>query len=101
MNLLEKSEETYSSYHLAVIRLNNKEPLHHKSLFEKMRENNIGVQLHYQPIHLNPYYRNLGFKNGDFPNAELYGQNAFSIPLFPSLSEEEQNFVVSVLQDFY
>ena len=48
-----------------------------------MRENNIGVQLHYQPIHLNPYYRNLGFKNGDFPNAELYGQNAFSIPLFP------------------
>ncbi len=101
VKLLEKPSDTYSSFHLAVIRLNNTDPEHHKIIFEKMRQNNIGVQLHYQPIHLNPYYRNLGFKYGDFPNAEFYAQNAFSIPVFPSLSKEEQNFVVSVLEDCY
>ena len=54
-----------------MIRLKNVSPSHHKYVFESLRANNIGVQLHYIPVHLQPYYRSLGFSDGDFPEAEF------------------------------
>jgi dTDP-4-amino-4,6-dideoxygalactose transaminase len=64
-----------------------------------MRAAGIGVQLHYSPVHLQPYYRRLGFAEGDFPQAEAYARNAFSLPLYPGLHEHEQERVVKALAE--
>ena len=64
-----------------------------------MRKKNIGVQLHYSPIHLQPYYRKLGFKEGDFPNSEKYSKSAMSLPVFEGLEDEQQKYVVKTLLD--
>ena len=64
-----------------------------------MRENNIGIQLHYIPIHLQPFYRNMGFKLGDFPNSEFYAQNSFSIPLYNDLKKRHQIRVINTLKE--
>ena len=65
---------------------------------EGLRNLGIGVQLHYSPVHLQPYYQRLGFKKGDFPEAEAYGSNAISLPLYPGLQESEQKRVVRSLE---
>lgn len=57
-----------------------------------------GVNLHYIPVHLQPYYRDLGFLEGDFPQAERYYAEAISLPLFPLLSDEQQGYVVEQLR---
>jgi dTDP-4-amino-4,6-dideoxygalactose transaminase len=57
------------------------------------------VQLHYSPVHLQPYYRRLGFGEGDFPYAETYAHNALSLPLYPGLQELEQEWVVQTLRN--
>ena len=62
-----------------------------------MRSQNIGVQLHYNPIHLNPFYKSLGFKEGQFINAEFYCHNNFSIPLFTELTHKEAERVKDCL----
>lgn len=81
-----------SSYHLYIITLDNAAV--HKQCFELLRQAKIGVNLHYIPIHLQPYYQALGFKQGDFPNAERYYEKAISLPLYPDLLDEEQAHVV-------
>jgi dTDP-4-amino-4,6-dideoxygalactose transaminase len=63
-----------------------------------MREAQIGVNVHYIPIHLQPYYARLGFKAGDFPAAEQYYRGAISLPLFPALTEVQQRKVVDTLR---
>ena len=70
---------------------------HHRFVFEGLRDAGIGVQLHYSPVHLQPYYRSLGFTEGDFPQSEAYGTNAISLPLYPGLLEPEQQRVVTTL----
>ena len=62
-----------------------------------MRSAGIGVNVHYIPIHLQPYYRKLGFAPGDFPAAERYYASAISLPLFPDLSDAQQDRVVAAL----
>ena len=90
--------ENRSAFHLYVIRLRtNKVRKSHKDVFNYLRDNGIGVNLHYIPIHLQPYYRELGFKPGQYTEAELYSKEAISLPLFPELTEQEQDKVVSVL----
>lgn len=86
-----------SSFHLYVIRLQDDLVPHHRAIFEELRDNNIGVNLHYTPVHLQPYYRDLGFLLGDFPNSEDYYRRAISIPLYPGLTEVEQDHIVEVL----
>ena len=66
-----------SALHLCVIQLLDLGDEMHEKLFMYLRDNNIGVQIHYSPIHLQPYYKKLGFKEGDFPNSELYEKNAY------------------------
>lgn len=97
IDFLEIPEGILSSVHLAVIRLFNQSAIYHRNVFSKLRKAGIGVQVHYSPVHLQPYYRGLGFKEGDFPEAERYGCNAISLPLFPGLSRKGQERVVSVL----
>lgn len=90
--------DSYSGLHLYVIRLQlDKINKTHKEVFEALREAGLGVNLHYIPVHTQPYYQNMGFKQGDFPEAEKYYQEAISLPLFPELSQQEQDFVVDAL----
>ena len=89
---------TYSGLHLYVIRLNlNEIRKTHKEVFDALREQGIGVNLHYIPVHLQPYYQKMGFKHGDFPNAENYYSNAISLPMYHGMSYEQQDEVVSKL----
>jgi len=63
-----------------------------------MRDAGIGVNVHYIPIHTQPYYTRLGFKRGDFPASERYYARAISLPLFPAMNAEQQSFVVNTLR---
>jgi len=98
VQLLEVPEDVLSSVHLAVIRLQQVSAQEHRQVFEGMRATGIGVQLHYSPVHLQPYYRALGFAEGQFPEAEAYSSSAISLPLFPGLSEEQQQQVVAAIR---
>lgn len=84
-----------SALHLYVVLVDSKS---HMSIFKALREKNIGVNLHYIPIHTHPYYRTLGFKWGDFPNAENYYKRAISLPIFPSMSKDEQEFTIQTVK---
>lgn len=87
-----------SSFHLYVVRLPAADPKRHKSVFESLRASGIGVNLHYIPVHLQPYYQRLGFSSGDFPASEDYYHRAISIPLYPDLTEQQQEHVVKSLE---
>lgn len=90
---------TYSGLHLYVIRLNlNELKKTHKEVFEALRENGIGVNLHYIPVHMHPYYQKMGFKVGDYPNAESYYKEAISIPMFHSMTVNQQDVVIEKLK---
>jgi len=88
-----------SSWHLYIIRLMPEAPIDHLSLFKSLREAGIGVNLHYIPVHLQPYYRSLGFQSGDFPVSETYYREAISLPLYAGLTIEDQDYVIRVLND--
>lgn len=87
-----------SSWHLYAIELGDAVTASRAEVFAGMRAAEIGVNVHYIPIHLQPYYRRLGFKRGDFPAAEAYYDRAISIPLFPAMTDEQQDRVVSTLR---
>lgn len=97
LQLLEFPQDVSSSLHLAVIRLDNTSPSHHRQVFDGLRAAGIGVQLHYTPVHLQPYYRRLGFQEGDFPEAEAYATNAISLPLYPGLQDHDLQRVADTL----
>ena len=67
-------------------------------IFNELRENGLGVNLHYIPIYKQPYYQNLGYKVSDYPNTENYYNRAISIPLFYSMTNKQQDEVVQVLK---
>jgi UDP-4-amino-4,6-dideoxy-N-acetyl-beta-L-altrosamine transaminase len=91
--------EAESAWHLYVVRLQTERiGKSHREVFEALREAGIGVNLHYIPVHLQPYYRALGFAPGDFPEAERYYGQALTLPLYPAMSEAEQDTVVRQLQ---
>jgi len=97
LRLLDIPRDVRSALHLAVIRLDDPSPAHHRRVFEGLRAAGIGVQLHYIPVHLQPYYRRLGFQEGDFPQAEAYACNAISLPLYPGLEDADQQQVAQIL----
>jgi UDP-4-amino-4,6-dideoxy-N-acetyl-beta-L-altrosamine transaminase len=90
--------DSYSGYHLYVVRL-RLEAIHrsHRQVFDALRGAGIGVNLHYIPVHLQPYYRALGFAPGQFPASEAYYADAITLPLYPALTEAEQAQVVDAL----
>ncbi|KGE79131.1 UDP-4-amino-4,6-dideoxy-N-acetyl-beta-L-altrosamine transaminase [Halomonas salina] len=91
--------DSYSGRHLYVIRLDLEAIwTSHCQVFEALRERGIGVNLHYIPVHTQPYYRALGFTPGDFPEAERYYAEAISLPLYPTMTEAQQDEVVKALR---
>ena len=90
--------DTYSAFHLYVIRLKlDRTGKSHRQVFEELRALGILVNLHYIPVHTQPYYAGIGFRPGDFPEAELYYGEAISLPMYSSLSEPDQDRVVAAL----
>ncbi len=89
-------EDTSSARHLYIVRVSSQSRL---ALFEALINKGIGVNLHYMPVHLQTYYRNLGFKEGSFPEAEKYGRDAISLPLFPSMLDRQQAKVISSIKE--
>ena len=88
-----------SSYHLYVVRVDfNQCKLTKMELFVKMKERHIGIQLHYIPINKQPYYRALGYGKEDTPQMDQYYAEAFSLPMYPGLTENEQNYVIITLK---
>ena len=90
-----RNPKNKSALHLYVIQV---DPLRHKNIFSKLRERNIFVNLHYIPVHTQPYYQKLGFAKGDFPNSENYYQKAISLPIFPTLTTDEQSYVIQAVK---
>lgn len=89
----------YSGLHLYVIRLQlDRLAMGHRQVFEALREQGIGVNLHYIPVHTQPYYQGMGFRPGDFPQAEQYYREAISLPMYQGLSDAQQDQVVAALQ---
>jgi UDP-4-amino-4,6-dideoxy-N-acetyl-beta-L-altrosamine transaminase len=90
--------DSYSGLHLYVIRL-HLEALRssHRQVFESLREQGIGVNLHYIPVHTQPYYQRMGFQAGDFPEAERYYREAISLPMFQTMTEQQQDEVIAAL----
>ncbi|WP_018477410.1 UDP-4-amino-4,6-dideoxy-N-acetyl-beta-L-altrosamine transaminase [Pontibacter roseus] len=86
---------TGHAYHLYVVQVADR-----KGLYDYLREHNIFAQVHYIPAHTMPYYRNLGYKKGDFPEAEHYYDRCLSLPMYPTLTEEEQQFVIEKVKEF-
>jgi UDP-4-amino-4,6-dideoxy-N-acetyl-beta-L-altrosamine transaminase len=89
----------HSTFHLYVVRLRpDQSACTHRELFESLRNQGFGVNLHYMPVYLQPYYRNMGFEPGLCPEGERYAQEAISLPLFQSMAEEDLARVVEVIR---
>lgn len=92
--------DSYSAYHLYVIRLQlDQIAVSHQQVFESLRAKDIMVNLHYIPVHTQPYYQSMGFEQGDYPEAEQYYREAISIPMHPTLTQQEQDFVVACIKE--
>jgi UDP-4-amino-4,6-dideoxy-N-acetyl-beta-L-altrosamine transaminase len=96
ITLPNKFENLQHAYHLFIIQTDNR-----KELYDFLKSKNIFTQVHYIPVHLMPYYKNLGWKKGDFPFAEKYYEKCLSLPMFPSLLEKEQEYVIEQIKNFF
>jgi len=85
----------FHAYHLYVIQVENR-----KGLYDYLRENGIYSQVHYIPVHLQPYYKQFGWNKGDMPVAEDYYEHCLSLPMFPSMTSDEQDVVVKRVKEF-
>ena len=91
----EVQNDFFHAYHLYVIQVDNR-----LGLYNYLRENNILSQVHYIPVHLMPYYKEFGWKVGDFPVAERFYKHCLSLPMYPDLNEEELNYVIEKIITF-
>lgn len=100
LQLPEVSSGNRSAYHLYVVRLQlQRISKTHRQVFEELRQRGIGVNLHYMPVYLQPYYRKLGFQSGLCPEAENYAGEAITLPLYPGLTKEDQALVVQTIKE--
>jgi len=94
-----QNADSYSGMHLYVIHLHlDVIRKNRREVFEFMRQKGIGVNLHYIPVYRQPYYEKMGFRQGYCPQAEIYYLQSISLPIYPGLSEAQQNQVVDVLK---
>jgi len=90
---------TYSSYHLYPIRINETDSGKMQlQVYDELWQNGIAANLHYIPVHRQPYYEGLGFKPGDFPEAEQFHREVISLPMFPALKYEQQESIIKALE---
>lgn len=93
-------EGYYNAYHLYVIRLSRSAKFSRKELYNKLKQKGIYTQVHYIPVHTMPYYQdNLGYKWGDYPIAEDHYSRVLSLPLYPSMTDEEVEYVINVVKE--
>ena len=93
-------KEDLSAWHIFVIRLKLSElKLSRLEIYNSLRNKGIGVNVHYIPVHLHPFYKNLGFNKGDFPNSENYYDGAITIPMFTKLKKKEIKYVIQALKE--
>jgi UDP-4-amino-4,6-dideoxy-N-acetyl-beta-L-altrosamine transaminase len=97
LQLPQVAPENRSAFHLYVVRLRGDSEARHREVYARLRAAGIGVNLHYLPVHLQPYYRDLGFRPGQFPVAEAYARSAITLPLYPAMDEAQQDAVVAAL----
>ena len=96
----EQSENTLSSFHLYIVRIDLKKLKNKKNkIFNLLRKKGIGVNVHYIPIHYHPFYQNLKFKKGYLPETEKYYEEALSLPIYPDLSFKDQKYIVNSLEE--
>jgi len=87
--------ENYSSFHLYIVRIKSNGNQSYSDLYKNFHKNGILINLHYLPIHLHPYYQKLGFRENSFVEAEQYAKEAITLPLYPSLTDIEHDFIIS------
>lgn len=92
-----RAPQSYSALHLYPIRVLPESSQNRKQVFDYLRKNGIGVNVHYIPVHTQPYYQQMGFRVGDFPNAEQYYREIISLPLYFDLTTQQQNQIAQVL----
>ncbi len=99
LKMLRIPKDVFSALHLAVLRF--KDFNLQNTLYENLKKSLIGTQVHYMPVHLQPFYKkNFGFKEGDFPESEFYSKTCLSLPLFPGLTFEDQERVINTIKKF-
>ena len=86
----------FHAYHLYIIQVQKR-----KELYDYLKKHNIFTQVHYIPVHLQPYYKKLGWKKNDFPKAEAYYEHCLSLPMFPTLTDNEQEYVIEKIKEFF
>ncbi|KAF0135283.1 MAG: UDP-4-keto-6-deoxy-N-acetylglucosamine 4-aminotransferase [Candidatus Saganbacteria bacterium] len=94
INIFEETQEVLSSYHLYVVSVENR-----RKVFDFMRSFGVLVNVHYLPVYLQPYYQSLGYERGLCPNAEKYYRKCLSIPMYPKMTDEQQDYVIAKLRD--
>jgi len=99
-SLLEEKEYSKACFHLCPLLIDFKKiSISKKELFSKLQKNGLNLQVHYIPVHTQPYYKNLGFKEGDFPNAEEYYKKALSLPLYVDLNYSDVKQIVKIIKE--
>ena len=101
INFLKTYSKVESSVHLGIVSLIDKSPDFHLHVYKEFHKRNIYVQIHYQPIHLNPYYLNIGFKKGLYPNSEIYATSSFSIPIYTKLENSDFEYVIETFYSIF
>jgi len=100
LQLPKVSDESRSAFHIYVVRVDLAAVSKtRKEIFDDLRAKQIGVNVHYTPVHLQPYYRTLGFREGQFPQAEAHGASAITVPLYPTMTERQQDLVISAMRE--
>ncbi|GAA0815577.1 UDP-4-amino-4,6-dideoxy-N-acetyl-beta-L-altrosami ne transaminase [Colwellia asteriadis] len=94
---LTTTTDNYSAYHLYIVLLPDSDKEKHKAVITALRNREIFAHVHYIPVHLQPFYKKLGFAAGDFPVAEEYYSRAISLPLYPELTEDEQGYIIKTI----
>ena len=91
-----RPETDLNAHHLYVIEVEDR-----FGLYNYLRKQNIYAQIHYIPLHLMPYYRKFGWKDGDLPSAEQYYKRCISLPMYPTLEQEDQEYVIKTIKSYY
>lgn len=97
VSIPKNNSESYSSLHLYIIRLQlDKISISHKDVFSLLRKNDVGVNVHYIPLHYHPYFKSFGFKKGQYPEAEKYYKEAITLPLYPTLKHAAVKKIINI-----